>query len=67
MLVGDLLVAQTEDGEVVLVEANPNRHVELGRIEVVDGRAWNTPALVGPYLLVRNDREAVCLELPTEG
>jgi outer membrane protein assembly factor BamB len=67
LLVGDLLVVQTEDGEIVLVEANPNRHVELGRIEVVDGRAWNTPALVGPYLLVRNDREAVCLELPTEG
>jgi outer membrane protein assembly factor BamB len=67
LLVGDVLLVQTEDGEIALVEANPERHVELGRVPVVDGRAWNTPALAGPYLLVRNDREAVCLELPLEG
>ena len=67
LLVGDLLLVQTEEGEIALVEANPERHVELARIPVVSGRAWNTPALAGPYLLLRNDREAVCLELPLEG
>jgi len=67
LLVGDVLVVQTEDGDVALVEANPDRHLEIARIPVVSGRAWNTPALAGPYLLVRNDREAVCLELALEG
>jgi outer membrane protein assembly factor BamB len=67
LLVEELLIATTEKGEVVLLEPDPDAHVELGRVKAVDGRLWNTPALAGRYLLVRNDREAVCYELPTEG
>ena len=36
---------------------------ELATVEVLTSKAWNTPALAGRYLLVRNDREAVCYEL----
>jgi outer membrane protein assembly factor BamB len=64
ILVNDLLLVQSENGDVVLVEVNPNAHKELSRISAVGGKTWNNPALAGPFLLVRNDREAACYELP---
>ena len=67
LLVDGLLIVTTEKGDVVLVEPDPDEHVELGRVTAVDGRLWNPPALAGRYLLVRNDREAVCYELPIGG
>ena len=66
ILVGDLLLVQTEQGAVVLVEATPEGHRELGRLEALRGKTWNAPALAGRYLLVRNNREAACYELPVE-
>lgn len=64
ILVDDLLLVQTENGEVVLVEPRPDEHRELGRFDALDGKTWNCPALVGRYLLVRNHREAALFELP---
>ena len=66
ILVEDLLLVQAESGDAVLLEANPTSHVELGRFRALGGRTWNNPTLVAPYLLVRNDREAACYELPLE-
>jgi outer membrane protein assembly factor BamB len=62
--VDDVLLIQAESGEVVLVSADPNRHQELARTDVLHDKTWNHAALAGNKLLVRNDREAVCLELP---
>ena len=67
ILVGDLLLIQAESGEVVLVEADPGEHRELARLAALDGKTWNPPALAGRFLLVRNDREAACYELPLAG
>jgi outer membrane protein assembly factor BamB len=64
LLVADLLLVLTEGGEVVLVEPRPDEHVELGRFQALEGKTWNTPALAGPYLLVRNATEAACWQLP---
>lgn len=63
ILVDDLLLIQAESGEVFLVEANPEAHVELGKFTAFESKTWNSPALAAPYLLVRNDREAACYEL----
>jgi outer membrane protein assembly factor BamB len=60
----DLIVVQTEWGEVTLVEATPDELRELGTIAALDSKTWNNATLAGRYLLVRNDREAVCYELP---
>jgi outer membrane protein assembly factor BamB len=57
---------QAENGEVAMVDPRPEKHVELGRFQAVDGRAWATPALAGDLLLVRSDVEAACYRLPTE-
>jgi outer membrane protein assembly factor BamB len=66
LLVEDLLLVQTEDGELVLIDPQPEGLEELARLPVLSGRAWNSLAMAGPYLLLRNHQEAVCLELPGE-
>ena len=63
--VSDILLVTTESGDVVLVEPNPERHIEYGRFKALTGKTWNTPALAGDYLLVRNSSEAACYQLPT--
>jgi len=68
LLVDNLLLVQAEDpGDLVLVEATPKRHMELGRIAALAGKTWNNPAMSGRHLLVRNHEEAVCYELALEG
>jgi outer membrane protein assembly factor BamB len=64
LLVDDLLLIQAESGEVALVEASPAGFHELGRFQAISGKTWNNPALSGHKLLVRNDHEAACFELP---
>lgn len=64
LLVDDLLLVQAEQGDVALVEAKPYAFRELGRLPALSSKTWNHPTLAGRHLLVRNDREAVCYELP---
>lgn len=66
LLVGELLLVQTEEGELVLVEPAPDALRELSRVPVLPGKTWNPPALAGRTLLVRNDREAAAFQLPVE-
>lgn len=61
-----LLLVSAESGDVLLVEVNPNESRELTRFPALANKTWNNPALAGQYLLVRNDREAACYELPLE-
>lgn len=61
-----LLLVSAESGDVLLVEVNPNESRELSRFSALASKTWNNPALAGQYLLVRNDREAACYELPLE-
>ncbi|MCY3015893.1 MAG: PQQ-binding-like beta-propeller repeat protein [Planctomycetota bacterium] len=62
--VGDLLVVQSEPGDVVLVEATPEAHREVARLAALSDQTWNSPAIVGDRLLVRNAVEAACYQLP---
>ncbi len=64
LLVDDLLIIQSEPGDVVLAEAKPDGYRELARLPALSSKTWNHPTLAGRYLLLRNDREAVCYELP---
>lgn len=63
LLVDDVLLVLTEDGRLVLVEAQERSHVELAELQALEGQTWNTLALYGPYLLVRNAEQAACYEL----
>jgi len=64
LLVGDVIIVQAEDGNVALVEANPDEFRELARLPALKDISWSNPVVSGPYLLVRNSKEAVCYQLP---
>ncbi|HQZ18405.1 MAG TPA: PQQ-like beta-propeller repeat protein [Vicinamibacteria bacterium] len=64
ILVGRRLLLQTEQGEVLIVEPNPERLIEVARFQALEGKTWNPPAFAAPILLVRNDLEAAAYELP---
>jgi len=57
LLASGHLVLTTEEGDVVLVKATPERHEELARFTAISGKTWNVPAISGGYLLVRNAQE----------
>ncbi|MFV1994981.1 MAG: PQQ-binding-like beta-propeller repeat protein, partial [Verrucomicrobiales bacterium] len=64
LLAGAFLVIQVESGEIALARADPLGFEGLARIPALGGKTWNTPALAGGILLLRNDREAVAFHLP---
>ena len=57
------LVLLSEDGDLVLVRATPERHDELVRFPVLDGKTWNHPAIDNGLLLVRNLAEMAAFDL----
>jgi len=63
LLAGSNLIVLTEDGDLALVRAIPDRHEEISRFRVLDGKTWNVPALAGGYLLVRNLAEMAAFDL----
>lgn len=66
LLLDDVLLVSTEQGEVVMLEPVPEAPRELTRFTVFQAKTWNPPALAGAYLLMRNDLEAACYRLPIE-
>lgn len=61
---GDLLLVQSEGGAMFLIDPRRDGPQELGHFQALEGKAWNTPALAGPFLLVRDDIQAACYMLP---
>ncbi len=54
----------SEQGELVLIQANPSKLDEVARAKVLEGKTWNHPVLVGNRVYVRNAEEAACFEVP---
>ena len=59
-----VLLVVSERGQVVLLNANPAAHEELGSIDGIDGKTWNHPVVVGDRLYIRNSTQAACFRLP---
>ncbi|MGB7346771.1 MAG: PQQ-binding-like beta-propeller repeat protein [Pirellulaceae bacterium] len=66
LLVGDVLISQTESGDVVFVAADANEYRELGRLDALNSKTWNIPTIAGRHLIVRNDRQTICYLLPAK-
>lgn len=65
LLVGDLLLVLSEVGELLLIEATPERpNNVLGRVQAVEGKTWNTLAFYRDLVLVRNATEAAAWRVP---
>jgi len=63
ILVGNQVLALSDDGELVLVDAQPQAYTEVARAKVLAGKCWSTPVLSGGRVYARSTQEAVCLEV----
>lgn len=73
LAVAGLVLLTTEDGYVLLVNADPVGYTEVARYRALDGtfssiaglpvKCWNVPAISNGRLYVRSTTEAVCLEV----
>ncbi len=59
-----LLLIAAEQGQVVLVSADPAAFTEIASFNALEGKTWNHPVMVGDRLYVRNSQEAAAYQLP---
>jgi outer membrane protein assembly factor BamB len=65
IVAGKSLLVLTEDGTLLLIEANPEIYSELGRLQVC-GNTWCFPAYAEGKLYVRDSRTLACVDLTAE-
>jgi outer membrane protein assembly factor BamB len=65
LLASGHLVLVTEQGDLVLLRATPDRHDERARFAALDGPTWNHPAIADGLLLVRNIQTMAAFDLRT--
>lgn len=58
------LLMVEEKGDAVLLDPNPKEYRELARSKIC-GNTWAHPGIAGGKLYLRDNRELVCVELPT--
>jgi outer membrane protein assembly factor BamB len=69
LLIPDMkaLLLLNAKGEVMLIEASPEKMRVLSQFKAVEGKTWNHPVIAGGKLFVRNSYEAACYDLNIQG
>jgi outer membrane protein assembly factor BamB len=63
ILVGDLLLALSDRGQLILIDPSPEGYKELGRVQAVAGKCWNNPTFSDGRVYVRSTQEGACLNV----
>ncbi len=63
LLAGDRLIVLTEDGDIAMVKATPERYEQDARFPAIDGKTWNHPVIADGRLIVRNLREMAAFDI----
>src|SRR5689334_11657510 len=58
-----LLLVLSEQGQLVLVAADPIEHRELASFQALEGKTWNHPVLVNDRVYIRNSQEAAAYKI----
>lgn len=56
------LIISTMKGQLIMVEANPEKYVELGKQKII-GQTRQAPALSNGQVFLRDNREIVCVDV----
>jgi outer membrane protein assembly factor BamB len=67
LLASGHLIVLTEEGDVVLVRASPEKFQEVSRFTALSGKTWNNPAISDGLLLVRNETEMAAFRIAEGG
>ena len=62
-LSGDTLVVLGDEGQLVAVKATTAGYQEVGRVDLLDGKAWGTPTISNGRVFARTTKEGLCLKL----
>lgn len=62
VLAGGIVLALSDKGELVTVEATPGEYKEISRAKVISGKCWSTPTVANGRIYVRSTKEGVCLD-----
>ena len=57
------LIVTSDQGEVALLKATPDKYTEVARFSAVQGQTWNYPAIASGRLLVRNSNEMAAYDI----
>ena len=60
---GDKLLALSDKGELVMMEAKPGAYKELARADVLEGKCWSTPTIAGGRIYARSTKEAAAFQV----
>jgi outer membrane protein assembly factor BamB len=63
ILIDGSLLALSDDGHVVLAEADSKAYREQSRFKAVSGKCWTTPILANGRIYVRSTTEAACFDV----
>jgi outer membrane protein assembly factor BamB len=63
VLAGNHLIVTSDQGDLALVNASPDKYTEVARFSAVQGQTWNYPAIANGKLLVRNSNEMAAFDI----
>lgn len=63
ILLGGQVLALSDAGELVVVDAMPSAYKEVSRAKVVSGKCWSTPVVSNGRVYVRSTKEAACFDV----